>query len=88
MNETYIWVLIIGTIVGLLLFVILHKEEGVKQKVKVYGRTYNVFTIIYIDGKVFQRWTDATESEEGYLKMKESRLKEATELYNNLMFNK
>jgi hypothetical protein len=88
MNDTYIWIMIITTVVGLVAFVVLHKEEGVKQRIRIYGEYYTIITTVYVNGKRIDRWEDSSKDDDEYQKIREDRLKEAKEFYNNLTANK
>ena len=79
----YIWFMLIATVVGLVAFAILHKQDGVVQKVKVYGNKYYVKTLVYVEGKVVDEgWYDEIETDEDYKRIKESRKEQAEDFYN------
>jgi len=85
----YIWFMLIATVVGLVAFAILHKQDGVVQKVKVYGNKYYVKTLVYVEGKVVDEgWYDEIETDEDYKRIKESRKEQAEDFYNTLTFKK
>jgi len=88
MNEIYIWMIIIATIVGLLLYVILHKEEGVVQRVKVYGGEFKIKTLVYISGQLVDGWFDTAETEEQFQRIKKNRKEQAQDFYDTLTFNR
>ncbi len=81
--------MLIATVVGLVAFAILHKQEGVVQRVKVYGNKYYVKTLVYVEGKVVDEgWYDEIETDEDYKRIKESRKEQAEDFYNTLTFKK
>ena len=85
----YIWFMLIATVVGLVAFAILHKQEGVVQRVKVYGNKYYVKTLVYVEGKVVDEgWYDEIETDEDYKRIKESRKEQAEDFYDTLTFKK
>ena len=84
--NSYIWFMIIATVIGLILFAILHEEEGVVQRVKIYGNVYTIKTFIYIDGKPFESWIDSTTEEKEFEEIKKNRTEQAQDFYNTLMF--
>ena len=86
--ENFIIFICVATVIGLVAFVVLHKEEGVRQKVKVYGLCYYLKTFVYINGKVYGYWEDKIDDDDEYIKIRKKRRKEAEELYDSLMFKK
>ena len=81
--------MIIATFIGMIAFLILHKEEGVVQRVKVYGNLFHIKTFVYIDGKpVDDGWYDTAETEAEFKRIKENRKEQAQDFYDTLTFKK
>jgi len=81
--------MLVATVIGLIAFAFLHKEEGVVQRVRVYGSEFKIKTLVYIDGKlVDEGWFDTAETEEEYERIKKIRREQAQDFYDTLTFKK
>ena len=86
--NTYIWFLMIATVIGMILYVILHKEDGVVQQVKVYGNEYKIKTLVYIGGKLIDGWYDVATDEKEFKRIKKNRKEQAEDFHKTLTFQK
>jgi len=86
--DAYIWFMLIVTVIGLIGFAILHKEEGVVQRIRVYGKEYQIRTIVYIAGKPVDGWFDVVESDDEFKRIKKNRKEQAQDFYDTLTFKK
>ena len=77
-------IIIIAIIVGLLLFIFLHKQHGVKQKVSVYGNVYYIKTYIFLNGTKLQEWSDVACDDEDLEVTKKSAFDKANTLFNSI----
>ena len=77
-------IVVIATIIGLTLFLILHKPHGVKQKTTVYGQIYYTRTVLYLNGIKLQEWTDASYTEGQVKQAKKEMYNKAKLLFDSI----
>lgn len=85
--ELYILLLtvVLLTVVLLALYVIFYKDNGVKQRVRVYGLFYYIRTVVYINNKLFQSWNDVADTQKQMEEVKEERRKQAQSLFDTVI---
>ena len=86
--EIYSAIIVISTAIGLILYAILHKENGVVQRVRVYGGEFIIRTFIYVNGKPIDGWVDTAETEEEFKRIKQQRKEQAQDFYETITFQK
>ena len=69
-------------ILWLIYYGFIRKEDGIVQRVKVYGDNYHLITAVYVKGKKICRWDDKTKHDDEFIITKDYRKKQATTLYN------
>ena len=86
--KTLAIIIIVATVVGLVLYALLHKEEGVVQRVKVYGGEFIIKTFVYVGGRPVDGWVDTAETEFEFKRIKQQRKEQAQDFYETLTFQK
>ena len=60
-------------ILWLIYYAFIRKEDGIVQRVKVYGTKYYIRTKVWVKGELIQSWIDETEEETDYYRIKRRR---------------
>ena len=63
-----LWIIVVS-LFGMALYFMLHEENGVRQKIKVYGKDYIIKTFIFVNDHVIKSWIDVTQDDAEFEKI-------------------